>query len=477
MTAAARRPVLLAWLLLTALVHVPYARAILAPPAERVFAGFLLFVDDQYNYLSFTRQAEDGAFLFRNKLVLAPHRGVLVNLEWWLMGRITALVGHHPAVAYRLFGAAAAALLVAALDRWLRGAGLPAAHRLPALLLVLLGGGLGGVARWTGALGGPRGVDLWTGAFPFMGLLANAHFTIGTALLLLTLGALIEGRRGRAIALGSALGLVRPYDLVLAVGVHAAVQATSGPLRDWPRRVLPLLGFAPVAAYNYWLFYRSPAFASYAASRYPFPATLELAIGLLPACVAALPAAAGMRSSDPWRRHLLAWAAIVVAMLVLRPVPFALQFLVGLGVPLLALAALALARRPPVVTLAATAVFGLSSVALLTGPPGRRAFLPVVARDALDDLAQRCRAGDLALLPAESAVYAPGLTACRAYSAHAFEPDHETRAADVRWFYGTATAEERALFLDRHCVRFVVEPGRGTAEERPLAAACVAWTE
>src|SRR5262249_37860412 len=66
---AARRAVILASLLLATATTVPYLRASTAPPPGTAFVGFFYFVNDAYNYLSFTQQAEDGAFVFRNKLL------------------------------------------------------------------------------------------------------------------------------------------------------------------------------------------------------------------------------------------------------------------------------------------------------------------------------------------------------------------------------------------------------------------------
>jgi hypothetical protein len=125
LTGAGRRPVILAWLFVCALVSLPYVRAATRPPAGRVFVGFFYYVDDAYNYLSFVQQAEDGAFLLRNKDISPPRPARLVNLEWWLVGRVSAAVGRRPALAYRLFGLAAALLLLAGVDRWLTAAGLP----------------------------------------------------------------------------------------------------------------------------------------------------------------------------------------------------------------------------------------------------------------------------------------------------------------------------------------------------------------
>ena len=64
--------VVLAWLFVCALVSLPYVRASTGPPPGRVFVGFFHYVDDAYNYLSFVQQAEDGAFLLRNKDLSPP---------------------------------------------------------------------------------------------------------------------------------------------------------------------------------------------------------------------------------------------------------------------------------------------------------------------------------------------------------------------------------------------------------------------
>src|SRR5436189_949290 len=101
------RPVLLAWLFASTLTALPYVRAAARPPAGRVFVGFFYYVDDAYNYLSFVQQAEDGAFLLRNKNASPPSPARLVNLEWWVVGRASAVLGRRPALAYRLFGVVA----------------------------------------------------------------------------------------------------------------------------------------------------------------------------------------------------------------------------------------------------------------------------------------------------------------------------------------------------------------------------------
>jgi len=55
--------------------------------------------DDFYNYLSYAQQAENGAFLFQNRVLLEEHPPALVNLEWWLVGRLSDAARQRPAPA------------------------------------------------------------------------------------------------------------------------------------------------------------------------------------------------------------------------------------------------------------------------------------------------------------------------------------------------------------------------------------------
>jgi hypothetical protein len=382
------------------------------------------------------------------------------------VGRLSAALGHHPLLAYRLLGLAAALALLAGLDSWLRGMGLPDPHRLPALLLVATGGGLGGIlftlvdqARWY--------LDLFTGLFPFIGLLVNAHFVIGTALLLWTLRAHL-GARTRvghvgASVLGTVLGLVRPYDLVLLVAIRSLTVLVTEPIRLWWSRLLPLLGLAPVALYNYWLFYRTPAFAFYRTAPYEFPGLGDFALALGPAALLAtlvIPGGGDTSALRP-RAHFAVWALLAAALILVRPVHFSLQFLVGLGAPLLALGALGLARFGPAVMLlvalpmASTALAALRIVLSPTGPW----FVASERMAVAEALRGSCRPGDLLLSPPDIGQYAAGLTACRAYVSHPIGPDYARRTEEVRAFFAAQDPPLRAAFLDRHCITHLTLPG------------------
>jgi hypothetical protein len=466
------RPVLLVWALTSTLTSALYLRAALDPPAGRVFGGFFYYYDDHYNYLSFVQQAEDGAFFFVNKLVTEEHAPALANLEWWLVGRISALLGRRPLLAYRVFGLLAALALLLAVDRWLRHAGLPASRRLPALALVSTGAGLGGVQHLVFGRPPTACPDLFTGIFPVIGLLANPHFVAGTSLLLWALWAhmVARGLRGHVFAalLGNALGLVRPYDFVLLAGVRGLGVVLTEPARRWPARLAPLLGLLPVAAYSFWIFYTQPAFAFYARAPYGVPALLDLLPGIGPAALLA-GLALGDRvqaAESTARRHLVAWIAVGAAVVAARPVPFSLQFLVGLGIPLLSLGALGLARFRVAASVAALVALAPTAVAAgrLVTQSNARWFVLEERLAAARALRESCRSGDVALAPPDIGLHVGGFTACKPYVSHPVGPDYERRRLEAQALLVSWSPAERADFLDRHCITHLTLPGDAGVE-------------
>ena len=463
------RPVVLAWLLVTLATAVPYLKHALAPPPGLTFTGVLFWREDMYQYLMYVQQAEAGAVLFRNKLLLEPHRPALLNPEWWLVGRLSAALGGSPLLAYRLFGVALSIVLVVLLDTWLRKAGLPPAHRLPALLLVLTGGGLGGIVYQV--LGPPawRSLDLVTGIFPFIELLANAHFVLGTTMLLAALLAFLHGRDGLGVALGTLLGLARPYDVVTLVAARGVAVLWTEPRHRWARKLLPLAGFAPVAAYLYWVFYVSPIFSVFFYEKGPRIAVPwgAYTLALAPAVALAALALVGRRPASAAEKHLLAWAAVGLAMLIVHPVAFYLQFLVGLGLPLLSLGALALARwRVNVSWLAAIVMSSTAAVATsIVLRPEPRWMVPSARMEAARALRGPCRDGGVLLAPPDIGLFAAGLTGCKPYVSERLRPPQ--RDADASAFYGEATAATRTAILDAGCITHLALPG--DAGEVPVA--------
>jgi hypothetical protein len=470
-----RRAVLLLWLLLVAWTSALYLRAALQPPPGRVFAGTFHWIDDFYNYVSYAQQAEDGAFLFRNKLVEpAGVRPEIVNLEWWTVGRVSLALGRRPFLAYRLLGVLATLALVAGVERWLTRLGVASSHRLAALALVFFGGGIGGLFFELTDRPVLHCPDLSMASFPFLEVLANPHFVAGTALLVWAVWCFeawpAPWGPWVGAGLGTVLGLVRPYDAALLAGVEALLLLLTVPARQWPRRLLPVAALTPVLAYNAWLVTRPSAMRllkPYGAVAFS-PA--DLAIGLGPAVLIALTALRNRDAEGAGRRLRPAlWAALGLAAVLLRPVSFSLQFGVGLGVPLLVLGAAGLAHLAPRWTALAALCLSTSAVVatriVLADDPNW--FVPRERLAAGLALRGQCRPGDRVLAPPDIGLYVHGLTACDALISHPAAPDYEERLAQARVFFAEASAAARAEWLDGQGITHVLLPGY--AGPRPSA--------
>jgi len=461
------RPVLLVWLLLAAILVSLLLRAWLAPPRGTAFVGTFYYVDDFFNYLGFVEQAQRGELVFRSKLAPASLPATFVNLEWLLVGWLAALLGDRPILAYRLFGLLAVGGLVGSAHHWLARCGVAGDRRLAALLLVFGGGGVGGLSYALGWLPGEHALDLRTGAFPFVEALANPHFVAGTALLATALAAFAAGRRGLGAALGLALALVRPYDAALLAAVETGATLLLGTRGERVRRLSALACLAPALAYQAWLVSANPGFGAFASPLYAAraPSFPELLIALGPATLASLVAVTAWRAGDAAvRQHLsrlALWATAAALVVLLRPVSFSTQFMVGVGLPLLLLAAAGLASLDPRALGASVALLGTSSVVVvwLCMIPGPRTHPPLQWWLVAQALRRECRPGDLVLAPAEIGLYVGGLTPCWPFLSHAAAPDYEARARDVARFYDPRSAPAaRAELLARTEPRYVVWP-------------------
>jgi hypothetical protein len=471
------RPVVLTWLLLAVVSGSLLLRAALTPPPGTVFVGTFYYVDDFYNYLSYVQQAEDGTLVFRNKLAPPGLPPALVNLEWLLVGWLSVLLGGAPLVAYRLLGLVALAGFVVVVDRWLVRGGLPPPRRLPGLLLVFTGGGLGGLLMVVGRIPGSGAYDVLAGIFPFVQTVANPHFVVGTTLLAAALGAFAADRPVWGAALGTVLALVRPYDAALLAGVHGVVVLARWPAREWPRRLLPVAALGPALAYNAWVFLGSPGFRIFSNPVYARsgPSLPELAIAVGPAALLALTSLRTSRVEDDvagrHRLYLSLWATLAILMVVLRPVSFSLQFISGAGVPLLSLGAIGLGRMRRGALEAAVPLFATTALVVvwLQSSPNPYWSVPADRWRVAKALRPICRTGELVLAPPDIGLYVGGLSPCWPWVSHTASPEHASRDAATRRFYSDPP-DARGRFLDTVCASHVVVPRSWPNGGLPLEA-------
>jgi hypothetical protein len=201
------------------------------------------------------------------------------------------------------------------------------------------------------------------------------------------------------------------------------------------------------------------------------PSAGEWLVSLGPATLLALGSLLRPRDTPrpgvrPHVLRLQLWVAIALLIVVLRPVSFSLQFGVGIGLPLLVLAAVGLVRwrhalEVSVPLMATTAVVYASLCArphLYTHPPAER---PGVA----NALGAVCRPGEIVLAPPDIGLYVGGVTSCWPFVSHPAAPDYLARVAVVERFYASQSPPaERARWLEHACIKHLVLPTNVGAE-------------
>jgi hypothetical protein len=362
------RRVLLWSALILAASCLPYLIAWLATPSGYQFSGLVVNPLDGQSYLAKMREGWLGAWLFHLPFTPDPHAGAFIFVYYLALGHLARLFGLALPLTFhaaRLLGGLA---LLLTLYMFIAHITAEARERSLAFWLVAVGAGLG----WLGLAWGAFAIDLWVPeAFTFYSLLANPHFPLATALMLLILTGVAwptDGWRRIFVpgAAGLALALVQPFALLPLFATLALYVPWRGRRdRTWLHAGLAAAGSAgvlaaPVFVYDTMVYGKNPILAQWAAQnvmRTPPITDVLLGCGLL--ALLAIPGAvvawrqwhvapamrAGQHAVLPeaGEQLVLAWA---VAALLLAYVPLDLQrrFLAGLTIPLGILAAFGLNR-------------------------------------------------------------------------------------------------------------------------------------
>jgi len=312
----------------------PYLIAYATTPPAHHFAGFFFIADDATTYLAKIRQGAEGAWTWNDPYTSEPHGGVFLFGFYLFFGHLSALLHLPPIATYHLARITGAFVLVLSVDRLARRV-LDQPLRRLALVLVVLGSGLGFVAQMLGdpaVLGHPlEALDLHLPELTgFYSILAIPHFAWATALIVLSflgLLRLMDSPGWRTVvttgALMSVLTAIHPQMIPVIFLIWLAYQAVLFLWGDRPTRrsiSAQLAAFAltlPLLAYNAWILYRDPTIAEWARQwRHQAPGPLSLALSLgLPL----LAAVAGMIVA--WRRRdrdlalLMVWPPVVFVLL------------------------------------------------------------------------------------------------------------------------------------------------------------------
>ncbi len=450
-TAAARRE--RAWVLWLAAgvmlwTTLPYILGYQAQGEAWVFTGFVFGVEDGNSYLAKMLSGAEGAWLFRTPYTPYPQSGAAAFLPYLLLGKLTAGPGQHEQLAalYHFFRIAAGFFSFAASYQFISLFLKTFRHRILALLLATLGGGLGWVTLFWKFSGVTPDLPLEyysPEAFGFLGLFGVPHLAFSRAALLFTLThymrAAQRGERDKAgrLDLGAAArmgmwwlagALFQPLSAVIAglvIGLHMAglgvmIAWRSGEARAAARRglwgALRLAGLAaiipaPFVLYNVWAFSVDPFLRAWTEQN--------------------------IITSPPLKDYLWAYGLILpfaalggVRLLRHKPWLGLLPAAWGLAAPVLAYMPFNLQRRMPEGVWAALVVLAIFAFESGKNPGGRKSKI------ALGLLAAACLLSTLT-------IWTGGMLAARQPGLPLFRPADEVRA--FQWIHANSFPGEVTL--------------------------------
>lgn len=323
---------------------VPYLIGFTTQGTEWVFTGFLIGVEDGNSYIAKMLSGAEGNWLFRSPYSAEPQKGVIAFLPYLLLGKLTAGAAQHEqlVVLFHLFRMFSGILVALSLYDFIALYIDKSDRREWALLVILLGGGLGWVITLAGQknLFGSIPLDfLSPESFGFLGLFGLPHLIAARALLFW--GAALYLRQDSGLKTGliwTLMSLFQPlYALIiwLVVGLHAVGDFALQRLRwksknqDWSfsksylkSALVAGLVSCPLVFYTMYQFYFDPYLAAWTSQNtLPSPhfAHYLLAYGLVfPLAVGGI---AKIYPKDPPRGLFLACWILAFPFLISAPVP------------------------------------------------------------------------------------------------------------------------------------------------------------
>jgi len=474
-------------LAMLAITSAPYLYGVLRCPPDKEFLGLIgQNGSDQAFYLGWgAKQAERGHVLFEDKYNGPTDRRLVFNLLWLAMGWSSRVLGLPVLLVFQIERAAFSVLLLLAayriIRRFLPGSG----RRLLALSLVAFGSGFGGfVAGWS-SWGSELGIrviapavwtpDLWVvESNVFLTMLWEVVLPCATALFLLTIDSGYEtfflGRKAawRTGLLALLLGTVYPYAVISVYGILggcALVRMREGRCVDRTlREYLTVVVLAlPIVVYDGLLVLTNPGLTT-GQALYASPGPFAYFLGFGVVSVLVLPGTLRLaRRRRPGDVFLLTWVLVTSLQiyLPLRLVPFQMQLILGIQVPLAIVAVSGAAwlwrvawrgrvrvrasRRlaVPVAALlvlasAVTSVFHLQNVFVSLRRWQLPEYIDRRTKEGIDWLAAHTPDHALVLAAPITAPYIPVLAGNRMYSGDYAAPTARFREKEraIRWLFG-----------------------------------------
>lgn len=484
-------------LVIIALSCLPYLIAWVATPVGYQFTGLLVNPLDGHSYLAKMRQGWEGAWLFHLSYTPEPHAGAAIFLFYLALGHIARWTGLSLIAVYHATRVVAGLALLGAIYAFVGRLTPGRAEQQRLFLMAASSAGLG----WLGVMMGLFPIDLWVPeAFAFFSMLANPHFPLAIALMLLLLQSVLWPMSGMRSWLlpglaGMVLAILAPFALpvlYVVLVVHLLLQIglrrppntgvnSHTPLRGaWVAVLSAMVASLPWLAYDAFVYTTNPALVAWSQQNVtPTPAPADLVLGfgfLVPLAVVGMWIA--LRRRDYPGLMLVVWSGITLA-LIYAPIALQRRLLTGLGVALAMLAGIGLSHLPRSITPLAVAfgwlgiafqIFVLTAGALGAAQGQEQAAALYISTDEAAAMHWLLAHGEDAVVLAapRTGNVLPGQAGVRSFYGHPFETiDATTKAAYAEAFFrGEMSEETWHMLRERYAIRFVfVGP-----QERQLGA-------
>ena len=435
------RWVILAASIVALLSLLPYVVVALTTPAGMQFGGALVNPVDGQSYLAKMRQGYDGAWLFRLPFTAGDEPDAFLFTYHLALGHLARITGLPLTVTYHAARVAGGWVMLVVLYGYVARLFAPVVERRRAWIFAALTSGLG----W---LGWPATDLTIPESNTFFSILANAHFALATALILIVFMAVLDGSWRRAVPASLGLAILQPF---APIAVFAGV-LVNWMIGWWLRRErwrlvlvrqakLALIvgaSLAPLLLYFYLVTQSDPILRGWSAqNQTPSPPPLEWVVGYGIAGVLAL---AGVRLALRRRRDVdvltIAWVLSSVVLLY-APIPLQRRFSLGLHTPVIGLGAMGLGllfdvsrcgwrsrwlpRLAFVLSLPSTILLLVVTSTAALRPPDARLFFTSDEAAAFEWLRAKAGHDSVVLSSPEIGLYLPAWADVRVVYGHPFE--------------------------------------------------------
>jgi hypothetical protein len=448
------------------LTTMPYGIATLLGGPDYVFGGFLLNPIDGNSYLAKMYQGWKGAWQFSLPFTAETGNGSYIFLFYIALGHVARLIGFQVIWVFHLARLLASICLGISLNSFYQKH-LPDKQMVQfAFPLAVFGAGLGWLALPFSYLTS----DYWVAeAYPFLSAYANPHFPLSLALILWLFSLkepLVSWRKIFVILLAVfSLSMILPFGVILTIvviGGKVVWDYFATHKFKWQLLSCLLIGGMPVLVYQLALVYTDPLLHKWNAQNLtPSPPLWDFLVSFSPVLIAAgIGIKAAIKKNTESYRLLVTWA-ILGSLLIYIPIGLQRRFMLGLYIPLVALAIIGLydlfgtsyrkIRRaktflfisslPTVLIILVVGLFGAIS-------HQESIYLTRGEIQALSWISHNTPQNALVLASPDMGLYVPAYTGRKVLYGHPFETvDADQRKSQVVSFFSGGWDDKKQVFL------------------------------